>query len=160
MIYVLEGPDGVGKSTLAAAIAKEVNGQVLHLTFNKRWPAEQYHRIFIQTAQALDDAGVSVILDRWAPSEEVYGNVFRDGPGFNTHGLIQKYGDGIIWIYCRNDNAVENHFKHVKTRNEMFDDMTKVVQEFDKYIQESGLDWLMYDYNKVDMNEFVKELPK
>lgn len=160
MIYVIEGPDGTGKSTLAAAIAKKVNGQVLHLTYKQTPDSERYHIIFMQAAEDLDDIGIPVILDRWVPSERVYGNVFRNGERFNTDKVIKAYGNKVVWIYCRNDNAVENHLKNKSLRNEMFDDMTEIAKEFDQYIAESPLDWIIYDFDKVNINEFVKELPK
>jgi len=158
MIYVIEGPDGTGKSTLAAAIAKKVNGQVLHLTYKQTKSSERYHIIFMQAAQDLDDIGIPVILDRWVPSERVYGNVFRKGERFNTDKVIKAYGNGVVWIYCRNDNAVENHLRNKSLRSEMFDSMGKIAPAFDEYIARSPLNWLVYDYTKISKEEFAENL--
>ena len=159
MIYVIEGPDGTGKTTLSKAIAEKVGGEILHPGFNKKWNIEKYHKAFFKLATEFDEMGIPTILDRWAPSEHVYASVFRGGESYDTDALIKKLGADVVWIYCRNDNAVANHFKNQTIRKEMFDDMTEVVKAFDQYVSESPLDWRMYDYDKVDMNKFVEELP-
>lgn len=164
MIYILEGPDGVGKTTLAEEIAKQKDATVVHPYFNKKWNMEAYHTAFIQFAEYMSDAGINVVLDRWTPSEEVYAKVFRDGAAYNTDSMIRYYYHQlklpIVFIYCRNDNAVKNHLKNSKERHEMFEDMTRIVEEFDEYVeQRPEMNWLHYDYDKVNMEEFVKELP-
>lgn len=164
MIYILEGADGTGKSTLANEIAKQKHGQVLHPYYDKTWNMEKYHIAFIESAILFANEGIPVILDRWAPSEFVYGDVFRNGPSFDTSKLIEKYQDLITeWIYCRNDNAIENHLKNKETREEMFDDMSQVVTKFDYYIEYTSNNWLhipwkIYDFDKVNMKQFVKDL--
>ena len=164
MIYVLEGPDGVGKSTLAAEISKQKGATVVHPYFNKRWNMQEYHTAFIQFAEHCNDFEIPVVLDRWAPSEHVYGKVFRGGEAFDTRSLIDYYRellkDELVFIYCRNENAIENHKKHVEERDEMFDDMTEIVAGFDEYVKNTPeFHWHMYDFDKVDMVKFVKELP-
>lgn len=160
MIYVLEGPDGTGKTTLANEIARQVNGFVVHATYNKYWDMKAYHTKLMQNARELDESGISVILDRWAPSERVYGNVFREGESFSTKRLIDKYNDGIVWIYCWNENAAENHLKNKERREEMFGDMSKVAKEFDKYVRENDFGWIHYNFNHDNVRQFVKGLPR
>lgn len=163
MIYILEGADGTGKTTLANEIARQRRATVLHPSFHKSWNMAEYHRAFIQAAEALNDSDIDVVLDRWAPSERVYGNVFRNGESFDTDLLINYYYPmlEVTWIYCRNDNAVENHLRNMKNRDEMFDTMEGVVEEFDRYVKEhKRFNWTMYDYDKMDIKEFVKGLPK
>lgn len=161
MIYILEGPDGTGKSTLAAEIAKQKDATVLHPYFNKKWDMQAYHTAFIQCAEQMNDNGIPVVLDRWTPSEEVYAKVFRSGAAYDTDAMIDYYYPllPIVWIYCRNDNAVENHLRNKAEREEMFDSMEKIVEEFDKYVENhQHLNWIVYDYDKVDMEEFVRKL--
>ncbi len=162
MIYCLEGPDGTGKSTLATEIAKQKNATVMHPYFNTKWNMLAYHSAFIHAAEEMNDAGINVVLDRWAPSEAVYGKVFRGGEGFDTESLVRYYYPmlPITFIYCRNDNAVENHLRNREDRHEMFDDMSQVVSEFDLYVEaHEWMNWIVYDFDKVNMEDFVTKLP-
>lgn len=158
-IYILEGPDGSGKSTLANAIAKATDGYVIHATYNKNWDMEVYHTILMKTARYLRYMGISVILDRWAPSEHVYGNVFRDGESYDTQKLIDKYNFNLTWVYCTNDHIAENHLENKKKRDEMFDNMSDISKEFDKYVTNyQYLDWHVYNYYEKTAEEFLKEI--
>jgi thymidylate kinase len=159
MIIVIDGPDGVGKSTLANAIKENTKGSLIHCTYNKNFDMEYYHASVIEAADLLSKF-TPVVVDRWAPSEAVYGKVFRGGESYNTKKLINEWKNLIIWIYCRNDNAVKNHQVNLLKRDEMFKDMEKIVKEFDKYINKSNLPWITYDYNKVNFNEFVNKITR
>jgi thymidylate kinase len=159
-VYIIEGPDGVGKSTLAKEIAKQKNAHVIHSSFNKSWDIKDYHIKLMTHAKNLEKSGIPIVLDRWAPSEQVYGDVFRGGPRYGIMTLIRRYNKNITWIYCRNDNTIKNHLKHLDERHEMFDDMTIVVARFDKFIKETQeeLNWITYDYDKNNKKEFVEDL--
>lgn len=162
MIYILEGPDGVGKSTLANAIYEETKGHILHCTWKKEFPMEKYFNDVLDAADDLSEYQ-DVIIDRWAPSEQVYGDVFRGGPAFDVHQYIWEnpfiMAGGVKFIICENPNAVENHLKNKENRIEMFEDMSEVVKGFEKFVEDTEyLKWIHYDFTKVDMKEFVKEL--
>lgn len=159
MIYILEGPDGVGKSTLANAIYEQTKGHILHCTWKKEFDMQRYFTDVFEVALKLNQYQ-DVIIDRWAPSEWVYGNVFRGGPSFNVTSFVWDISRGqpMKFIMCSNENVVENHKKHLAERDEMFDDMTEVAKEFETFKKVSALKWIDYDYDKVDMYEFVKEL--
>lgn len=160
MIWVLEGPDGVGKSTLAEEIARQKDAHVIHCSFRKSWNMKEYHTKNIQYAKALDKLGINVVLDRWAPSEQVYGDVFRGGPRYGIMTMINRYDDeNMTWIQVRNDKAAENHLKNKETRYEMFEDMAKISIGFDEFVKNTpDLNWLVYDYTKISKEEFVENL--
>jgi len=162
MIYILEGPDGTGKTTLANEIAETKKTSVLHSYFDRSWDIKQHHKDMFAAAK-LASQWRPVVLDRWAPSEFVYGTVFRGGPGYDVLGYLWEMEPelkDVVWIYCRNDNAVENHLKNIKFRNEMFSDMSSVVEVFDEFIKnDKDRKWIEYDFDKVDMVEFVRGLP-
>jgi thymidylate kinase len=157
-IFIIEGADGTGKTTLANEIYKVTKGHILHSTYNKEFNIEKYHEQIIDSAISLAKYQ-PVIIDRWAVSELVYGNVFRDGPSYDINKLIQAASHlQIVWIYCENEDSIENHKRNQKTREEMFNDMTGVVHEYDRYISTSDLGWIRYNFNWVDTKEFVKEI--
>lgn len=162
-LYILEGADGTGKSTLANAIAEETKGHVLHCSYDKTWNIEDYHCLVMKSAKELVNYQ-SVVIDRWAPSEYVYGHVFRGKPSYDTSLIIEKFiSKDMVWIYCKSDDAVENHKKNINIRDEMFDDMTKVTKEFDEYVHYTSnnwvhIPWVEYDFDKVNMKSFVKEI--
>lgn len=156
-IYILEGPDGTGKSTLAKALQKKTKGHLLHLTYNPDWDMDRYYEamsIAIRQLSYFQD----VIVDRWAVSEIIYGGVYRGGTAVNTQQLIDRFKDESVWIYCWNENAVKNHLKNKKERKEMYEDMTDVVNMFEGYMLTSDLPWKKYNYNHMNKDEFVREI--
>lgn len=155
-VYVIEGVDGTGKSTLADRIAAETSGVVLHISFKPEWNIHLYHLRTMEYAQALSAIGIDCILDRWALSEYVYGTVFRAGPSYDIEHAMHAYH--VKWIYCRNDDAVENHIKNREERYEMFDDVADAFSLYEAYIQASDLDWSVFDFNEVITDDFVEEL--
>ena len=160
MIYILEGADGVGKTTLAKEIAMQKGAHIIHASYNKNWNIKNYHNKLMQHAISLQKSGISVVMDRWAPSEMVYGEVFRYGPSYGIMTMIKNFrGNNIKWIYCRNDKAIENHNKNKKIRYEMFRDMTKVIKKFNEFIKNTPeLNWIIYDFNISNIKDFVEDL--
>lgn len=160
---ILDGPDGTGKSTLAEYMAKEMDAAVIHASFNKTWDMKNYHIILMESALDFNSIGISVILDRWAPSEAVYGPVFRGDEAYDTSELISHYDQdrttNLIWVYCRNDNVEENHKNNMKVRVEMFNRMDTVQLAFDQYVDSTPhLKWRVYDFNKTTPKKFVRKL--
>lgn len=157
-IYVIEGGDGVGKTTLAKALSDRIGAVTIHCGYQSGWDIELMHTEVIELACTLSNDGQNVIIDRWALSELVYGTVFRDGASYNTKKLMNSYKDNVTFIYCRNDNAVENHKAMVSKRPEMFDDMTEVALLFDKLVRKSKLEWHTFDFNKVLTSKFINKV--
>ena len=154
MIILLEGADGTGKTTLANYIAKELNGMVFHAIYRPEINMEVYHKDLLTFARVFSNMGIPIILDRWALSEIVYGNIFRDGPSYDAETLLHQ--DDITYIYCHNDDVVSNHKRNSKTRKEMFDDMSAVASFYDEYINTSDIPWHIYDFNYQEKETFLK----
>jgi len=160
-LYILEGADGTGKSTLANALLEKTKGHLLHGSWHKDWDIAQYHAAMINAAARLLDFQ-DVVIDRWAVSENVYANAFRGGSKyFNADEFMEftmKACDikDVTFIYCENENTIKNHKANMKLRSEMFDDMTPVVAEYEKYLESTKYKWNRYNFDKLDMNEFVE----
>lgn len=78
-IFVIEGPDCAGKSTLAGKLAKHTNAKIIHATYRFKGRMGLYHWAILRKAVRMAEHS-PVILDRWWPSEIAYGNTYRNGP--------------------------------------------------------------------------------
>jgi thymidylate kinase len=159
MIFIVEGADGTGKTTLGKAIAKEIGATVLHCSFYPTWDIEKYHKQIMIMAKCLEKVCGNVVIDRWAPSEFVYGSIFRGGESYDTRKLM-KETTGVKWVMCTNQNVVENHKRNSKNRYEMFEDMEKVSYFFDRLAEEHIVEWYFFDFDRISTSEFIKKLIK
>lgn len=161
-IYILEGADCVGKTTLARAIADKTKGHIIHGSYDSNWDIKSYHKAMLHATNLLLPYQ-PVILDRWAVSAEVYDNAFRGGAKYSADEFmveLLQFMQDVVFIYCENQNTIKNHLELSKSRIEMFDDMTDVVAYYDKYLEATDIPWIVYDYDKVDLNDFVEEVTK
>jgi thymidylate kinase len=101
-IFVLEGPDNGGKSTLAKALARRCKAKIIHSTYRFKGRMYAYH--LAQFRKALKIAQTQpVVMDRWWPSEVCYGNTFRSGPEFNFNiDMLSQLGKAYLvsFTYC------------------------------------------------------------
>lgn len=135
MIIILEGPDGVGKTTLGQHMAKQLNGTYLHLSY--RWPDHmfEYHTAAIRWAIRKSHKQ-PVIIDRWWPSEALYAAEFRGGSKWAHMGrmmdrVARKHG--AIYVYCLPENLEtwEKRFEKLKAeREEMYDSVRGVGMRY------------------------------
>jgi hypothetical protein len=135
MIIILEGPDGVGKTTLGQYMAKRLGADYIHLTY--RWPDHmfEYHTAAIRWAIRKSHKR-PVIIDRWWPSEALYAAEFRGGSKWSQMGrmmdrVARKHG--AIYVYCLPDDLVEyeKRFDKLKTeREEMYDSVLGVAKRY------------------------------
>jgi len=136
-IFVLEGPDGVGKTTLGKALVERLNGRYLHLTY--RYPDNMfgYHRAAIEWC--LKKAkNQHVILDRWWPSEVAYAKAYRGGtkcPYISVLLDTMALTHDIVYIWCmpHDRERVGTNFAQLKDkREEMYSEgMLRVYDAFD-----------------------------
>lgn len=135
MIFILEGPDGVGKTTLAQHMAKKLGAVYLHLSY--RWPDHmfEYHTAAIRWA-IRKSRKQPVIIDRWWPSEALYAAEYRGGSKWSQMGrmmdrVARKHG--AVYIYCLPEDLVEyeKRFDKLKTeREEMYDNVLGVAKRY------------------------------
>jgi thymidylate kinase len=160
-MIILEGPDGTGKTTLANYIKSKTNGMIIHAGYGKDWDIKGFHENMIEFAHKIEQNGCTAIIDRWAPSEFIYGMVFRGGPKYDARKLtldvIKTYNPTLI--YCRNDFVVQNHEKNKVDRQEMYNDISLVATMYDKLMEVDFFGkWKVYDFNQNNITDFVEEL--
>ena len=135
MIIVLDGPDGVGKTTLARKMCERLQAEYLHITY--RWADRifDYHTAAIRYAARKRRP---IVIDRWWPTEAVYAKNYRDGSEWPLQGrlcdrIAKKFG--VIYVYCLPESfekAISNHAELKSQREEMYDDITGVVKLYFK----------------------------
>ena len=131
MIYVLEGPDGVGKTTLAKKI-KEIYGKkvfYMHLRVHKNM--RLWHTASARLAIKKQKEGRLIIIDRHWPSEQCYSYIFRRGPSYDPIDIyhwLKKAGTKYIWcLPSKLDQIRENHINNRQIRHEEYYNIDKVI---------------------------------
>ena len=128
----MEGPDECGKTTLAKAMALENNGVYLHSTATPAlFPAlMDYHRSILENVKANLEMGRDVILDRFWPSEYVYGlNLFRPHSGYSPSEMMQAVEElHGKYVYCFSRKGLERYRKgHVDPAHSLTDEQYRRV---------------------------------
>lgn len=122
-IVVLEGPDGVGKSSLGRALQEYTAGRYIHLTYRFRNKMDLYHRAAIQLCAHLAQ-NQPVILDRWWISEILYAEAYRGGsPFIKRHFMLEHIANniGLTYVLCLPEDRqqyLDNFMKVQATRSE------------------------------------------
>ena len=106
MIYIIEGPDGAGKTTLVEQSKKShMNTKVLHFGAPQTpEEADNYYKVYAAAINAMRDDEV-LIFDRSWYSDMVYGPVMRNRQEMTQEhadmlsAMVVARGGGII-IYC------------------------------------------------------------
>lgn len=104
MIYILEGNEGGGKSTLATYLSKTLGVEIRHRSKPKS-KKEKDQMMFDYLNDIAKAEHTNVIWDRSFYSEVVYGNVMRDSSVisedqmYTLEKFMQKNGGAIVY-YC------------------------------------------------------------
>ena len=117
MIYIIEGVDGTGKSSLAALIAAATRTNIVHMA----QPVDNVPGVMLNGYEKLLN-NRDLILDRAWYSEMVYGPVFRKHSQILMSDMFklekELIGNAVI-IYCRTSN-IQKTWLNCKERGEDF----------------------------------------
>jgi hypothetical protein len=117
-IIVLEGPDGVGKSSLAKELSSYLGARYIHLTYRFKDKMHIYHYAAIRLAAHLSQ-NQPVVMDRWWPSEIVYADVYRGGSPFIKHYFLLEHVAaklGVTYVMClpKDREQYLDHFERLR----------------------------------------------
>jgi hypothetical protein len=76
-LFILEGPDGAGKTTLATRIAKIFGAQYIHHGSYRN--VKSLGKVYVDSLMLAVQGQTPVVLDRSWLSEPIYADVFRGG---------------------------------------------------------------------------------
>lgn len=109
-LFIIEGPDCTGKTTLAKNLCYTTKGFYFHCTASKTlFPAlPDYHTNILHNVTWNVIMGNTIVLDRFWPSEVVYGGMFRPDSGYQdtAHVLDETVKElNGRYIFCTSDKA-------------------------------------------------------
>lgn len=166
-IYILEGPDGSGKTTLAKSLVEQFGAHYMHLTY--RFP----NRMFTYHTAALEMAirqakTQPVIIDRWWPSINIYDDEFRGKRSFPLAGrMLDRAGmaNGVIYVACMPgdmEQFVRDFEKRKAEGGEMYETVGGVHERYVDWwsTMTDRADMITYDRftDGIDMMEFGRRL--
>jgi len=131
MIIILEGPDGVGKTTLSNEIKKIYGKEVFYMHLRVHNDMKLWHTASARLAVKKQAEDKIVLLDRHWPSEQCYSYIFREGPSYDPTELyydLKELGTKYVWCLPSDVKKVkENHISNRKIRHEEYYDIEKVI---------------------------------
>lgn len=146
MQILIEGADGVGKSTLCEALLKAMPGyKYVHFGIPDSHPIDYWFK------EGLGEIKGGMVIDRLHLSEEAYGPVFREGSKLTEHQFWLLEG----WLWARNtilvicstswDNMKANQAK-IKHDYHKEVQQHKIVDNFQQLLFKTSLPLCIYDY--------------
>jgi thymidylate kinase len=167
-IYVLEGPDGCGKSVLATDLVDRLKPALL--TRHGPYPGDKevWRRYLVSMLPAYTGLA-DVVLDRSWLSEPIYGAAYRGGANRILpwqRRMLERValGRGAMTILCRVPwQACRENFRRRKAEGgEMLDDAKQLRAVYDGYAKlERALadgPMLEYDFNATSSDSLLRAL--
>lgn len=123
IVYIIDGPDGTGKSTLANKLSDTFKLPIYHLTYFSN--PELHNAQFSNALDLLRNSDTGFILDRFIFSEQVYSDVYRDSkyiPLLDDCFNALAYSDVnvILTVPKDKDRYLEDFKKLCAERDEMY----------------------------------------
>lgn len=141
-LYILEGPDCCGKTTLAKAFAwGRPRTAYFHSTASPAlFPAlMDYHQNILDNVKVNLENGLDVILDRFWPSEYVYGlNMFRPHSGYNPTQFQKQVTElGGLYVFCFSSTGLKEYKKgHQDPAHSLNDEQYRTIYNYYKMCYE------------------------
>lgn len=161
-IYILEGPDCCGKTTVAKEIQKMTGYPIWHLRYFSDPEKMQFQFDYIENylKHWLSDNGDGdgIILDRLILSNQAYQSVFKDGPIVKNAQSIYDFlvneqtFANVTFVNCipsDKERWLKFFAKKKEERVEQYDDVEKMSQVYDAYMKKFWDEYVFaFHYNQ------------
>lgn len=149
MIILIEGPDGTGKSTLAARLKRLYGCEYIHSSIVT--DIEGYYKELLSTIRLMKEQGKHLVIDRASVSNKVYTAVFGDTDLLSnkTREEFENSVDLIVYCLPYEKERYLAKFNQLKCcRAERYQQMEEIYDEFKKeYLSHSSNNKVVrYDY--------------
>lgn len=161
MIFIIEGENKCGKTTLANKICSEFGFEYVKCSQPKGDPYIEYMEIL----RKIERSGKDTVIDRFLYGEFVYGPIYR---GKSMLTMEQKRNIELkalsldtIMVYCHDD--VDKIAKRFKAENEEFADVSKIERTLKLYadiLEETNVPYLTHRMRSKDDLTKNKRLSK
>lgn len=136
MKILIEGPDSSGKTVLSKTLREAFNSDYVHFEYE---PDENiYQKQTLDTFELVKTSN-NIIVDRFIPSEIVYGTVLRDKARF-------VYDDGNTWLHDMLDCFDNIIFCLPICKEDYINQFKKMSQQRDELVKEIKQISLIYNY--------------
>ena len=154
-IIIVDAPDHGGKTKLCQHLIEKYRFNYYHCGVQS--DIRQYHSDVLDLV--FDDVkkyNSNFVIDRLHLSEEVYGNIFRDGAAYDWKVMNDKIVETakeenitytLITCLPPKQIVVEGHAARNADGNEMFSTVDKVYDSYQKLFEENSNKIQMYKYD-------------
>ena len=135
-IIIFEGPDQVGKSTIAKALSLKTKIPLFKVQRNKYfWDPDISLRYLTEgITQFIEQTGVSVILDRWVASDYMYSKLFNRHISYdiikNIDARLSDLNAIIIVCYKREEGYLHDEEDKAFISMKDYDKMKMLYREY------------------------------
>lgn len=138
MVIIFEGHDKSGKSTIAAALSRQLGVPMFKVKRDKYWWDPMVNLLYLTEGitQFMEQTLHPVILDRWHPSDYVYSKLFnRDISQRKINELDDRMAklDTLI-VFCFKDKA--SYIEDLEDKDfvniDLYDRMTEYYMEYSR----------------------------
>lgn len=161
-MIIIEGPDGVGKTTLSKRLSKDLG---VPLAPKKHVEAPKDPRTYTYKAlgPAVTGEGDPLIWDRLFFSELVYGTIVRDGPALSmpeqayVMRVLKTLGCPVIFCSAPAD-VIDKNVKRSKQMRGVKRNLTKIVDAYRYYAQfakQQRLNVYYFDYIQFRSKHYI-----
>lgn len=167
-LFIIEGPDGAGKSILAGALSVRTDAPIVHLG-PFRDVSEGLERLYVEATLPAVLGYSNIILDRSWLSEHPYGTVFRKG--VDRLGVAATRQLERLALRCRTvviralppkDVVIENFVRRKRkcAEAEMLDHVIQAEKVYDIYRDDfrTALPTIEYDYTMISSSDMIENL--
>lgn len=114
-VFIVEGPDCSGKTSLCAAIARLKQAAYIHSSGDRAFHPimGKYHETILDVVEKNLAHGQHVVLDRFWPSELVYGTLLRptvSDRAYDYRSILRRLrGMSVVYVFCGDPGMAARH---------------------------------------------------